>query len=118
MEEFSHDPSEGSLKFRGSFVSRKKLAKTCPKGFEGKISLSDLADIAMDLQLIRSESKGEEPFHLIRFHGMSSVDQSIYGVGAQMSYLNLKGQNIPALVQEQGITRGRPFLAQLMNTVA
>ncbi|OUS32349.1 hypothetical protein A9Q99_00715 [Gammaproteobacteria bacterium 45_16_T64] len=45
----------------------------------------------------------------------TSKSERFYGFGEQYSFVNLKGQNIPVLTQEQGVGRGEPLLSTLVN---
>lgn len=45
----------------------------------------------------------------------SNPEEKIFGFGEQYSHINLKGHNVPILVQEQGIGRGHRFITPLVN---
>ncbi len=54
----------------------------------------------------------------LRLASRSDPDEHFFGFGEQFSYVDLKGQRVPILVQEQGIGRGAQPLTALVNLVS
>lgn len=52
--------------------------------------------------------------HLTLNYDMSE-EEHVFGFGEQFTYLNLNGQDIPVLTQEQGVGRGEPLLSTIIN---
>lgn len=68
-----------------------------------------------DNQLQFSLSTNQPEFNHLALHYASQPQEHFYGFGEQYSFLDLKGQNIPVLSQEQGIGRGDPVISKLVN---
>lgn len=74
-----------------------------------------------------SESNGTLAFSLevdgegvneVLWRAASDADERFFGFGEQFTYLDLKGQRVPILVEEQGIGRGAQPLTALVNLVS
>ncbi len=59
-----------------------------------------------------------EGVNLVTWRAASDADERFLGLGEQFTYLDLKGQRVPILVEEQGIGRGAQPLAALVNLVS
>lgn len=69
-----------------------------------------------DPNTLSFQIKTEPESHLLKICLASHEQESIYGMGEQYTHLNLKGQFIPVLAQENGIGRSKPALSWLVNT--
>lgn len=45
----------------------------------------------------------------------SEASEAFYGFGEQFTYVNLKGREIPIVIQEQGVGRGNSFVSNVVN---
>lgn len=96
---------DDGLAFTGRFLDCPALA------FEWRFAV-------VDGQLQFTLTTDDATYNHLSLHYRSSADEHFYGFGEQYSYLDLKGQNIPVLTQEQGIGRGEPLLSSLINLYA
>ncbi len=96
------DQQAGKLAFKGAFVD-------CP-----------MVEFSLDFQLVDQQLQfslhtNSPQINHLALHYQSSPQEHFYGFGEQYSFLDLKGQNIPVLTQEQGIGRGEPLLSAAVN---
>lgn len=98
----SVESGSGRISFTGSF-------KDCAT------TEFDLSFQLVDGQLQFNLSTNDEIYNHLSLSYESSADEHFYGFGEQFSYLDLKGQEIPVLTQEQGIGRGEPLLSTAIN---
>ncbi len=61
-------------------------------------------------------TSSDPQFNLIELKLASTSDEGFYGFGLQPTFLDLKGQNVPIISQEQGVTRGRQPFSALVNS--
>lgn len=54
----------------------------------------------------------------VRLVSRADPEEHVFGFGEQFTYLDLKGQRVPILVEEQGIGRGAQPLTALVNLVS
>ncbi|MEK7356008.1 MAG: TIM-barrel domain-containing protein, partial [Bdellovibrionota bacterium] len=86
------------------------LAEAKSKDLEIRIQVKhDFTDSAteIDRDVLRLERKLLPPWPAITLHGRAKASEAIYGGGAQLTYLDLKGRYVPLIVREPGIGRGR-----------
>lgn len=69
----------------------------------------------VDDQLQFTASTNDDSYNHLVLKYVSNAEENFYGFGEQFSYLNLKGKQVPVLVQEQGIGRGELILSFLVN---
>ena len=68
--------------------------------FELVFSTNDLDQLCFEISL-------DQKYDLKLFLTMKSLkDEAFYGLGEQLSHLNLKGQIVPVMVREDGVGRG------------
>lgn len=100
IQDYSQSASE--IVFVGPFKDCDELS------FELRFAL-------VDGQLQFTATTSDESYNHLALNYQSNVDEHFYGFGEQYSYLDLKGQQVPVLTQEQGIGRGEPLLSFLVN---
>lgn len=72
--------------------------------------------LGFEFELLNSEIRSENL--RVYFKYKSDVDEHFYGFGEQFTYFDLKGLNVPVLVQEQGIGRGLEPLSSIINKIS
>ena len=65
--------------------------------------------------VIQAEGPRTASVNRIRLRIGSTRDEAFFGFGEQLTYFNQKGHQLPILVQEHGIGRGRPIITQLVD---
>ncbi len=115
---YSGNGCEDILMYRGNFkiddhvISRipleakeiKETDKGCFVNFEDKIKAEFILD--GDVVTVKFE-KCCEKINRFWFRTSSQKDEKLFGLGEQMSYLNLKGRDFPVFTSEPGVGRDK-----------
>ncbi|KAK4555834.1 hypothetical protein LTR86_007054 [Recurvomyces mirabilis] len=78
------------------------------------ISANLTDQVAFYLNII-PKSGAATPLKKLYFSFASTVDEDIYGLGAQASFASLKNQSIPVFSREQGVGRGDEPITGILN---
>lgn len=127
---------------QGSFTPRERVTKRCrlshfENAYEAPGALllegvfrdsPECADVRFDLWMCQPRpghlrfavDSRDETFNRTVLNVASHASEDIYGMGAQVprDSLNLKGHEVPSLVQEGGVGRGRQPLTALINAAS
>lgn len=99
--------SDGSLRLSGA-LSDCDLSYT--------FDLSDLDGSRLRFAVTLGEEAEDQEINRLRLRFASTIDEKIFGVGAQYSRFDLKNEEVPVWVQEQGIGRGLEPLSGVVST--
>jgi len=101
-------PEQDTLLLRGQL--RGQQAESCHWPYEIRFSLSPEQVLQADVVI--------KAANVIRLQLRRDAANAYWGLGAQFSHLDLRGQRYPLLVQEGGVGRGLEPLTSLVNLVS
>ncbi|MDQ2886698.1 MAG: alpha-glucosidase [Chloroflexota bacterium] len=80
------------------------------------MTLTAVAEHQLQFQ-IQLEGPNAAAFNRIFLRSASSKEEQFFGFGQQLTFFNQKGKTLPILVQEHGLGRGLPIIADVLNLV-
>ncbi len=94
----------GEAILAGEFRARR--GRLCPQGFEIRFQNLSNKRVGFEVHLVEPKVASDDPRQRVELTYKTNEEERFYGFGMQFTYLDLKGQKVKIISQEQGTGRG------------